>query len=131
MQEVKAAPLVRLQQEAPPKPVPGTRGASMAVLVGEDEGAPGFVMRRFTLAPGGIIPAHRHPDIEHEQVVERGEMVLTLDGAEHVVRAGDSIFIPAGTAHRYENRGAGEVAFICVIPLTRGYQTEWLEPTFE
>lgn len=110
------------------QPVDAARGTRMAVLLGPDEGAPGFVMRRFVIEPGGAIPAHRHPDIEHEQVVEHGEMLLVLDGAEHTVRGGDSILIPAGTSHRYENRADRDVSFICVIPRTDSYHTEWLEP---
>ncbi len=57
----------------------------------------------------------------------RGEMVLRLDGKEHVVRVGDAVFIPAGCAHSYENRSGQEVEFICVVPNTKEYETEWLE----
>jgi len=113
--------------QAPLAPVARARGARMAVLVGPQQGAPGFMTRRFTLAPEGRIPAHRHPTIEHEQVVIRGEMVLTMDGTDHMVRAGDAVFIPAGCAHAYSNVGPEEVEFICVIPQTAGYDTEWLE----
>ncbi len=113
--------------EAVPQPVTRARGARMAVLIGPEVGAPRFVTRRFVLEPGAAIPLHRHDTIEHEQVVVRGEMVLTIDGERRVVRAGDAIFLPAGCAHAYENLGAEEVEFICVVPNTRDYQTEWLE----
>jgi len=99
----------------------------MAVLVGPEQGARRFVTRRFVIEPGGRIPAHRHADIEHEQVVLRGEMTLGLDDRSVTVRAGDAISIPAGTAHWYENEGAEDVEFICVVPRTDHYQTEWLE----
>jgi quercetin dioxygenase-like cupin family protein len=122
-----ARPVVRPYASVEPAPVAGTRGARMAVLIGRDEGAPAFVTRRFVLEPGGLIPAHGHDDIEHEQVFVRGEVVLTLDGVEHVVRAGDAVLIPAGCSHRYENRGDVEAEFICVIPLTDGYHTSWHE----
>mgnify|MGYP005845875941 CR=1 FL=1 len=108
------------------EPVQRARGARMAVLIGAQQGAPRFITRRFTLAPGGVIPAHRHDAVEHEQVVVRGEMVLTLDGVERVVRAGDAVFIPAGTAHAYANCGAEEVEFLCIVPATSNYRTEWL-----
>ncbi|MBI4916907.1 MAG: cupin domain-containing protein [Acidobacteria bacterium] len=127
MDETRKDGAVIAPDRAPLVPVARTRGARMAVLVGPQQGAPGFVTRRFTLAPGGRIPAHRHPAIEHEQVVIRGEMVLTMDGADHVVRAGDAVFLPAGCAHAYANLGDAEVEFICVIPHTPGYETEWLE----
>lgn len=108
-------------------PVRRARGARMAVLIGPDEGAPRFIMRRFFLAAGGRIPTHRHDTIEHEQVIIRGEMTIGLDDAAHTVRAGDAIFIPAGTAHWYENPGTEEVEFLCVVPYTSDYATEWLE----
>jgi len=127
MAETRNPGLVIASGEAPLAPVARARGARMAVLVGPEQGAPSFVTRRFTLAPGGRIPAHRHPTLEHEQVVVRGEMVLTMDGRNRVVRAGDAVFLPAGCAHAYENLGTEEVEFICVIPRTAGYETEWLE----
>jgi|GEM_PF-106507 quercetin dioxygenase-like cupin family protein len=113
--------------EAPAEPVEHSQGARMAVLIGPQQGAPRFYTRRFMLAPGGSIPAHRHATIEHQQVVVRGEMVMTLDGVERVVRAGDAVFIPAGTVHGYANRSAEEeVEFLCIVPATSHYHTEWL-----
>ncbi len=108
-------------------PVRRARGARMGVLIGPEQGAPRFVTRRFVLAPGARIPAHRHPTVEHEQVMVRGEMALWIDGEERAVRPGDAMFLPAGCAHAYENRTAEEVEFLCVIPATPGYETEWLE----
>ena len=99
----------------------------MAVLIGPTEGAPNFITRRFLLAPGAIIPTHLHPTIEHEQVVIRGEMVLGLGDEVRTVRAGDAVLIPAGCPHSYQNRGSEEVEFLCVVPATSDYATEWLE----
>jgi quercetin dioxygenase-like cupin family protein len=109
-------------------PVAGARGATIRVLLGSEDGAPAFVTRLFELAPGGRIPCHRHRTIEHEQVVLGGSMVLSLDGDEREVGTGDCVFIPAGVAHWYENRGRVPVRFLCVVPVTDDYETEWLEP---
>ncbi len=108
-------------------PVKRARGARMGVLIGPEQGAANFITRRFVLSPGARIPAHSHPTIEHEQVMVRGEMVLGADGEVRTVRAGDAMFLPAGCAHWYENRTAEEVEFLCIIPNTPGYDTEWLE----
>ncbi|MDW7967126.1 MAG: cupin domain-containing protein [Thermoanaerobaculum sp.] len=113
--------------EVQPQPVARARGALMAVLLGPELGVPHFVTRKFFLAPGGRIPAHSHPDLEHEQVVLRGEMVIGLDGQEHTVRAGDAVFIPAGCQHWYENRSSEPVEFLCVVPKTERYVTQWHE----
>lgn len=107
------------------------RGATIQTLIGPADGAPNFITRRFTLAAGGRIPRHRHATIEHEQVILSGSMVIGLDDRETVVTEGDSIFIPAGVAHWYENRTDEPVSFICVIPHTPDYQTEWLEGPVE
>lgn len=125
---VNPTPVVRSMDDPEAATVEHARGASIQVLLGPEDGTPTFVTRRFTLEPGGRIPCHRHPAIEHEQVVLSGEMVLALDGREHVVRAGDCVFIPAGVAHWYENRGDAPVRFLCMVPRTDDYATEWLEP---
>ena len=121
------APFIRSSSEVQATPVEGCRGATIQILLGPEQGTPNFATRCFTLAPGGRIPAHRHVRIEHEQYMLDGEMVLCLDGEEHTVRAGDCMFIPAGTAHWYENRGPQPARFLCMVPLTGDYQTEWLE----
>ncbi len=127
MDHVRGGPVVVPPSSTSPPPVKRARGARMAVLVGPEQGAPNFVTRRFLLAPGGRIPAHRHPAIEHEQVIVRGEMVIGMDDEVRTVRAGDAVFLPAGCAHWYENRTSDEVEFICVIPNVPDYATEWLE----
>jgi quercetin dioxygenase-like cupin family protein len=127
MGERATEPVVLEARQVEAVPVRRARGARMAVLIGPDEGAPRFIMRRFLLAVGGKIPTHRHDTIEHEQVVVRGEMTIGLNDATHTVRPGDAIYIPAGTSHWYENRGSEEVEFLCAVPYTSDYETEWLE----
>jgi len=119
--------VVRTLDSVDPVSVPRCRGASLKVLLGPESGAPNFITRQFTLDPGGRIPCHRHDDIEHEQVILEGSMVMGLGPREVKVGPGDSIFIPAGVDHWYENRGSDPVRFLCVVPNTTEYQTEWLE----
>jgi quercetin dioxygenase-like cupin family protein len=124
-------PVVRTMDSCPWAPVERARGATMQVVLGPDDGAHRFVTRRFTIAPGGRIPRHRHDSIEHEQVVLAGAMLVDLDGREVEVGAGDCLLIPAGVAHSYRNPGHEPVTFLCVVPRTDDYQTEWLEPQAE
>jgi len=119
--------VVRNQDAVEAITAPRCRGTTMKVLLGPESGVPNFITRQFSVDPGGRIPCHRHDHIEHEQVVLEGSMIIGLDGRETEVRLGDSIFIPAGVDHWYENRGADTVRFICVVPRTDDYQTEWLE----
>lgn len=122
------SPVIRDAAAVTPQPVERTRGAAIQILIGPADGAANFMTRRFTIEPGGRIPRHRHDSIEHEQVMLAGTMTIGLDHREADVTAGDSIFIPAGVAHWYENRTDEPVAFLCMVPITADYQTEWLEP---
>ena len=113
--------------QRPLQPVGRARGTSMAVLIGPDDGAPNFAKRLFRLEPGARIPAHFHPDIEHEQVMLRGEMTLGLDDETFIVRAGQVVYIPARCVHWYENTSSAPAEFVCTVPITDSYETEWLE----
>ncbi len=122
-----SSPVVRNIDTVEAQVVERTRGAAIQILIGPTDGAHNFITRRFTLAPGGRIPSHRHTTIEHEQFILAGAMVIGLDNREVAVAEGDSVFIPAGVAHWYENRTDEPVAFLCMVPHTAEYQTEWLE----
>ena len=121
------SPVVRSMDSVESQTVDRSRGAAIQVLIGPTDGAPNFITRRFTLAPGGRIPSHRHDSIEHEQVMLSGSMVLGLDQREVEVSGGDVVFIPPRVAHWYENRSAEPAVFLCMVPMTTDYQTEWLE----
>ena len=114
-------------EDAPMGTAAGAAGTEMAVLLGTEQGAPRFVLRRFRVAPGGRIPLHAHDDIEHEQFILSGELVARCEGGERTVRAGDAVFVPARTAHGFENRSETAAEFLCVVPLTAEYATQWLE----
>ena len=61
-------------------------------------------------APGVIAPNHTHPGEEIVYVVE-GALEYALDGRPPVIlKAGDVLFIPAGTPHAVKNVGNGKAA---------------------
>ncbi len=111
------------------KPQKVERGVSAEIswLLDRHDGAPNFEMRKFRIKPGGSIPKHYHPDIEHEQYVLKGKYKVGLGSKSHTVRAGDSIFIPKGTPHWYKNTGAEDAEFLCIIPKKEGYDTFYVE----
>ncbi len=96
-------------------------------LVDRHDGAPNFEMRRFTVKPGGSIPRHYHPDIEHEQYVLKGRYKIGIGDKVHEVKAGDSVYIPAGTPHWYRNTGKVNAEFLCVVPKTEKYDSVYME----
>ncbi len=86
----------------------------MQVLLGPDDGAPNFAMRRFVMGEGGGMPRHTNA-VEHEQYVLRGRARITIGEQEHEVAAGDVVYIPAGAPHSYEVLEA-PFEFLCMVP---------------
>ena len=76
-----------------------------------DEGA-GYKVKRIEVLPGGRLSYQKHARrIEHWMVVQ-GEARFTLDGAERIVRVGETADIPIGALHRVENPGPDPLIFI-------------------
>ncbi|AQL42937.1 cupin [Halorientalis sp. IM1011] len=115
MSDTDAEPLIRRGDEIDYETVDAAEGVEKGVLIDEDDGAPNFAIRRFTIAPGGEIPEHTN-EIEHEQYVLQGTYTVGIGDDEHEVSAGDSLFIPAGVVHWYRNDGDAEGAFVCAVP---------------
>ncbi|MBS1173105.1 MAG: cupin 2 barrel domain protein, partial [Proteobacteria bacterium] len=67
----------------------------MQVLIGPEDGAPNFAMRRFMMGEGGGMPTHTNT-VEHEQYVLRGRAEVGIGDRKHVVAGGDVLYIPAG-----------------------------------
>jgi len=118
---------VRSAQQVPSRPVERGVQAFIQVLVGPEDGAPHYITRKFTLLPGGRIPRHKHPGVEHEQFLVAGRLRIGIGEEVFEAKAGEAIYIPADTPHWYENPGLETAEFICVIPKTASYSTEWLE----
>lgn len=97
------------------EPLDAAEGLSKGVLIGEDQGAPNFAIRRFVLDPGTEVPQHTN-EVEHGQYVLSGRYVAGIEGEAYTVEAGDSLYIPAGAVHWYRNDGDEPGEFICVVP---------------
>jgi quercetin dioxygenase-like cupin family protein len=87
---------------------------SIQVLISAQEG-PNFAMRRFTIEPGGVMPAHTNI-VEHEQYVLRGTASIGIGEVVFEAREGDVVFIPQGVPHWYKNTGEERFVFLCIIP---------------
>lgn len=106
--KIKAIDTIELQEVAA-----GT-ATRVQVLVGPEDGAPNFAMRRFVMGEGGGMPLHTNA-VEHEQFVLRGRARMTIGDQVHEVRANDVLYIPAGIPHSYEVLEA-PYEFLCVVP---------------
>ena len=71
-------------------------------------------------APGVIAPNHTHPGEEIVYVVE-GALEYALEGRPPVtLKAGDVLFIPAGTPHAVKNVGSGKAAELATYIIEKG-----------
>jgi len=109
-------PTVRKTAEVEAKTVgPEAPGVTMRVLIGPEQGAPNFVMRRFEVAEGGSTPFHAHP-WEHEVYVVSGTGAVAGENSRQALEGGDSVFVPGGEKHNFVNMGKQPFVFLCVIP---------------
>ncbi len=119
--------VLRTREQVVAKPVDAAVKTDIAWLIDRHDGAPNFELRKFTIKPGGRIPRHYHHDIEHEQYVLTGDYQVGIGDEVHRVKEGDSLYIPAGTIHWYENRGKKNAEFLCIVPRKEQYDAVYLE----
>ncbi|PNR97488.1 cupin [Petrotoga miotherma DSM 10691] len=93
-----------------------TKDVEKRILIGKSNyGAPNFVMRLFTVKPGGYSPRHSHR-WEHEIFIVEGKAEV-YDGEKYnTVEAGSFVYVPGGIEHQLKNAGDEELKFLCVIP---------------
>jgi hypothetical protein len=53
------------------------------------------------LEHGKVTPMHLHADVDEAFVIIEGEILLNVEGTEHVVGAGGFTFAPRGCAHAF------------------------------
>jgi quercetin dioxygenase-like cupin family protein len=112
MNEIKAS--VRSALAVGRTAVAAGTATEVQVLVGPEQGAPNFVLRRFIMGPGGGMPLHTN-EVEHEQYVLRGRARIRIGTEVHEVAPDHTLYIPAGAPHSYEVVEA-PFEFICVVP---------------
>ena len=76
-----------------------------------DQGA-GYKVKRIEVLPGKRLSYQRHAQRAEHWMIVQGSALVTLDEAEIVLLAGQTLDIPIGTAHRVENRGTEQLIFI-------------------
>ena len=87
-----------------------------------DLGAPGreVVQVRVDIAPGVLAPNHSHPGEEIVYVIE-GLLEYQLEGKAPVtLKAGEVLFIPAGTIHSARNVGNVNAAELATYIVEKG-----------
>jgi len=75
---------------------------------------------RVDVAPGAVAPKHTHPGEEIIYVIE-GLLEYEVEGKPPVtLKAGDVLFIPAGTIHSARNVGSGNAAELATYLVEKG-----------
>lgn len=79
-------------------------------LVDETQSAGSMVVFEMTVPPNARVPApHYHREVDELVYGLGGTLTFTLDGKANEIGGGDSLFIPRGHVHGFENRH-GEAA---------------------
>ena len=65
------------------------------------------------IPPGGGPPPHRH-DFEESFTILEGEIEATFRGQKSVVRAGETLFIPANAPHSFTNASGHPARLLCI-----------------
>ena len=69
-------------------------------------------VKRMVVRPGARLSYQRHDRRSEHWFVVAGCALVTLDGTQHTVRAGEAIDVPQTAAHRVENAGEDDLVFI-------------------
>lgn len=76
-----------------------------------DEGE-GYKVKRIEVLAGKRLSYQRHARRAEHWMVVAGSALVTLDGGDITLSAGETVDIPVGSAHRVANPGAETLVFI-------------------
>jgi quercetin dioxygenase-like cupin family protein len=91
----------------------GVVGDTYTILLSGKDTAGRFCLVDMHVPPGGGPPPHRH-DFEETFSVLEGELEATFRGAKQLVRAGETIHIPANAPHQFRNASSEPVRMLCI-----------------
>jgi len=91
----------------------GLVGDTYTITVTGAETAGKFCVIDMHIPPGGGPPPHRH-DFEETFIILEGEMEATFRGKKSIVKAGDTISIPANAPHRFHNTSSNATRLLCI-----------------
>ncbi len=82
-----------------------------------------YVLVETTVQPNGFVAAaHVHPYQTETFEIESGTLAFKLDGEELVAGPGESVTVPAGSAHKFWNAGDTEAVFVCEVRPALGFE---------
>jgi quercetin dioxygenase-like cupin family protein len=105
--------LVLARADSDDLPHIGLVGDTYTVLLSGKDTAGRFCLIDMHIPPGGGPPPHRH-DFEESFILLEGEMEATFRGTKSVVKAGETINIPANAPHQFHNSSDAAVRLLCI-----------------
>src|SRR2546429_9656317 len=90
----------------------GLVGDTYTILVTGDDTAGRYTLIDMHVPPGGGPPPHRH-DFEETFTVLAGEIEAMFRGKKTVVRAGETLHIPANAPHNFTNASNQPARLLC------------------
>jgi quercetin dioxygenase-like cupin family protein len=94
-----------------------------------DTNGEAVVVEAFVEPNGAVAAAHVHPAQEEQFEVLAGELEFRLGKKKLVAGPGDRVLVPAGTPHRFRNRGDEAAHFVCEVRPALGFE-ELIETMF-
>jgi quercetin dioxygenase-like cupin family protein len=91
----------------------GLVGDTYTILVAGKDTAGRYCLIDMHIPPGGGPPPHRH-DFEEMFSVLEGEIEATFRGKKTVIRAGETINIPANAPHQFQNKSRQPARLLCL-----------------
>jgi quercetin dioxygenase-like cupin family protein len=91
----------------------GLVGDTYTTLVSGKDSNGHYCLIDMFIPPGGGPSPHRH-DFEETFTLLEGEIEATLRGKKSVVRAGETIHIPANAPHHFQNKSALPARLLCI-----------------
>ena len=88
-------------------------GDTYTILLSGMDTAGRFTLIDMHVPPGGGPPPHRH-DFEETFILLDGELQATFRGEKRIVRAGETIHIPANAPHQFHNASSKPVRMLCI-----------------
>jgi len=91
----------------------GIVGDTYTILLTGDDTNGRFCLIDMHVPPGGGPPPHRH-DFEESFTILEGEIEATFRGKKSIVRAGETINIPANAPHFFTNASTAPARLLCI-----------------
>jgi quercetin dioxygenase-like cupin family protein len=91
----------------------GLAGDTYTILLTGKDTAGRFCLIDMHVPVGGGPPPHRH-DFEETFSLLEGELDVTFRGTRQVIRAGDTIHVPANAPHQFHNSSSEPARMLCI-----------------